>query len=248
MAFKIQDIVSAMNKRGGLTRPSHFVVTITPPKSFSAAGFARDAMFFCDTANLPGMNYSSMEAKPLGYGTAETRPLDNKFNDVTCTFMVDSNGSVFNFFHKWVCLIQNFGKDTTGNQYGSGLAYGEFAYPDEYEGTVDITHYDVTSKEVISYKLIRAFPIQVGDIQVGWEQNDSITRLPVVFAYNNWDAKTIPASTSAADSNQIYNSSRVNYSGFSQAQRNAANQVLRGSMPTGDIIDDLYVDPTQDDR
>ena len=248
MTFKIQDIISAMNNKKGVTRPSHFVVQITPPSSISATGYARDALFFCDTASLPGMNYSGVEVKPLGYGTAETRPTDNKFNDVTCTFMVDSRGSVFSFFHKWVALIQNFGKDTTGVQFGSGLKYGEFAYPKEYEGVVEIFHYDVAQNEVISYKLLQAFPLQIGDIQVGWEQNDTVTRLPIVFAYNNWDAKTLPESTQASDSGVLYNSSRVNYQGYSQVTQNAINQLKQGSRPSLQVLDDLYVDPAQDDR
>ncbi|CAB5221142.1 tail tube protein [uncultured Caudovirales phage] len=199
MAFNITDITSAINARGGLAKPSHFFVTITPPRKLVTASYAREAMFFCDTATLPGMSYSSQNIRSPGYGTTEKRPFSADFNDVTCTFLIDSDGKVMDFFQKWMVLINNWGKDATGVMAGTDLGYGEFAWPEEYEGTIDIHYFDPVGREIMVYKLIHAFPVQLGDVSVGWEQNDSLTKLPVVFAYQTWDTKSIPASSMDAE-------------------------------------------------
>ena len=199
MAFNITDITSAINSRGGLAKPSHFFVTITPPSKLITNTYARGAMFFCDSTSLPGLSYSAQPIKVPGYGVTEKRPFSADFADVPCTFLIDSDGKVISFFQKWMVLINNWGKDTSGVMQGTDLAFGEFAWPEEYEGTVQIHYFDPVGREIIVYTLIRAFPISLGDVGVAWEQNDSITRLPVLFAYKTWDTKSIPASVMDTD-------------------------------------------------
>lgn len=209
MAYNITDITSAINLRGGLTKPSHFFVTITPPAKLVRNSYAREAMFFCDNAILPGLNYQTQAIKTLGYGTTENRPVDTGFPNVDCVFMVDADGKVIDYFHKWMSLIYNFNVDTQGVQQVTGLAYGEFAYPEEYEGTVQIHHLDPVGREVIKITLNKAFPSTLGNISLGWEQNDQYTRLPISFSYNGWDSATIPPTS--MDAEEYYRSITAQY-------------------------------------
>lgn len=204
MAFNITDITSAINLRGGLAKPSHFFIQITPPAQLVSSSYAREAMFFCDSINLPGLNYQSAEVKPFGYGISENRPYDTTFSPVDGTFMVDADGKVIDFFHRWISLIHNFSPDTQGIMQGSKLSYGEWAYPEEYEGIVEIHHFDPVGRRIIRYILNRAFPITIGNISVGWEQNDSYMRLPISFAYSGWISESIPPT--AVDNEEYYRS------------------------------------------
>jgi len=199
MAFNISDMTSAINRRGGLAKPSHFYVMVSKvPKALQGMSYPREAHFFCDTAVLPGFTFSTQPVKPLGYGTSENRPNDTSFNPVEMSFLVDSDGKVLDFFQKWIAMVYNFSVDQNGVMQGSNLAYGEYAYPEEYEGVIEIHFLDPNAgragREIMKYTLTKAFPMTLGNVNVGWEQNDSLTRLPVAFAYNNWDTKAIPAS------------------------------------------------------
>lgn len=195
MAFNITDISSAINKHGGLAKPSMFFVRITPPSALIQSAYSRDAMFFCDAAQLPGINFSATPIKAVGYGTSEQRPMDAGFSPVNTSFIVDANGRGIRFFQQWLALINNWSRESTGIMRGTRLSYGEWNYPSTYEGTVEIHSLDPSKpegKEIVVYQLSRAFPIQVGDVSVAWEMNDSIMRLPVVFAYNTWNTINVP--------------------------------------------------------
>lgn len=236
MAFNITEITSAINKNGGLAKPNMFFVRITPPSSLALSPYRRDAMFFCDAAQLPGINFTAQSIKSVGYGTSEQRPIDAGFSPVNTTFIVDANGKALRFFQQWLALINNWSRETTGVMQGTQLSYGEWNYPSTYEGTVEIHSVNPvpqpdtgnvppgspisvpgnpggrrgsTLPEVISYQLSRAFPIQVGDISVAWEMNDAIMRLPVVFAYNSWNTSNVPSTSSNENLNAPSLSSSV---------------------------------------
>lgn len=214
MAFNITELTSAINKGGGLAKPNMFFVRITPPQGLQSA-YSREAMYFCDAAQLPGINFSAVSVKAVGYGTSEQRPIDAGFSTMNTTFIVDAKGNALRFFQQWLALINNWSRESTGVMRGTGLTYGEWNYPVTYEGTVEILAMNPVNQdkqEIINYQLVRAFPLQVGDINVAWEMNDAIMRLPVVFAYNTWNTSNVPpvssnealnASELATSSNQL---------------------------------------------
>lgn len=202
MAFNITDITSAINMRGGLAKPSQFFVRITPPSQLVYSDYSREAMFFCDAIQLPGLNYSTVPVRMASYDIPELRPNATNFTSVNSSFIVDADGKALGYFQKWLALINNWSVDTQGVMSGTKLAYGEWNYPEEYEGTVEIHHFEPSGNEIIKYELYKAYPVQVGDINVSWEQNDSIMRLPVVFAYKNWNTENIPPSV--MDSEESY--------------------------------------------
>lgn len=198
MAFNITEITSAINANGGIAKPNLFFVVITPPSSLLSSTYPRDAMFFCDAAQLPGLSFASQPIRSVGYGTVEQRPTDTNFSTLNTTFIVDARGRAFRFFQQWAALINNWSREPVGVMRGSDLSYGEWNYPATYEGIVEIHCVNAVNQrnEVITYQLSKAFPIQIGDINVAWEVNDSIMRLPISFAYNTWNTTNVPPSLS----------------------------------------------------
>lgn len=183
-------MLSTINANGGLTRSSKFLVTITAPAI--PLDMAADLQFFCDSAQLPGIAMQTDEVRVSGYGNLEKRPYASIFQDVPCTFFNDSDGRVLKFFHKWVQLVYNFNDSASMDaESAAGVPTNTFSYPKDYFGTVSITHYDEKADAVITYILYEAYPISVGDVQVSWDQADTLMRIPVTFTYKWWAAETL---------------------------------------------------------
>jgi hypothetical protein len=196
MAFNITEITSAINSASGLAKPNMFFVVITPPSSLGLSTYPRQAMFFCDSAQLPGLTFDTSPIKTAGYGGAEMRPTNAAFPAVNATFIVDARGRAIRFFQQWLALLNNWSRERVGVMQGTSLSYGEWNYPETYEGTVEIhaVNPDNNNSEVVVYQLSRAFPVQVGDIAVAWELNDTIMKLPISFAYTSWNTGNVPST------------------------------------------------------
>ena len=54
--------------------------------------------------------------------------------------------------------------------------------------------------------MIDAYPITVGDVQVSWEQSDTLLKLPITFAYTYWNSETLDQGQVDENSNTRANS------------------------------------------
>lgn len=197
MPFNVSEMMATMNANGGFSKASKFLVRITPPASLFS-NINNDFVFFCDSASLPGLSFQSDEIRMAGYGNTEKRPYAPIFQDVSVTFFNDTDGRVLSFLHLWQQSIYNFNDKTNPNATARKLVNNTFAYPggtDGYYGTVEIIHYDDTKREIINYGLNEAFPISVGDIQLDWNMNDQLIKVPVTFSYTYWSASTLDPGT-----------------------------------------------------
>lgn len=203
MVFRITDITSTLNKYSGTLKPSSFYARMTPPRQILSVGYDKDSMYLCDAAQLPGLNYATQGVKMMTYDNVEQRPTTVNFPQLNLTFIVDGKAKVFEFFQKWSALINNWSIDTQGTSSVSNLRYGEWSYPEEYEGVVEVYHHDVAQKQVIKFEMNRAFPVQIGDVNVAWENNDSVMRIPVVFAYKSWKTENVTGSSEDGTSSRF---------------------------------------------
>lgn len=194
-------MLATINAVGGLTKASKFLVRITPPSSLRN-NINEDFTFLCDSAQLPGISWQTDDIKMAGYGNVEKRPYATMFQDVPLTFFNDSDGKVLKFFHLWMQSIYNFNDKTNPNASARGLAPNSFQYPKSntdgsggYYGTVEIMHYDDNSDTIITYELDEAYPIAIGDVQVDWNQENNLLKIPVTFTYTYWSAETLDPGT-----------------------------------------------------
>jgi hypothetical protein len=207
-------MLSAVNSVGGLSKASKFMVTITRSAGSSRddrappiAGGAQNLTFLCDSAYLPGLGYQTDEIRMSGYGNVEKRPYATIFQDVPLTFYSDADGSVFKYFHAWMQSVFAFNDAANPNGTVKGLPLNSFQYPSEYYGVVEIIHMNEikTTKEsdntIVKYQLLEAYPIAIGDIQVDWNMQDQILKIPVTFAYTNWTSTTLDQGV--ADRNSL---------------------------------------------
>jgi len=205
MAFNVYDMLGAINAAGGISKASKFFVEITPPPIFPVD---YNIFFLCENAVLPGVALGTEEIRMPGYGIAEKRPNNIAFQDMPLTFLNDSNGQVLTFFHQWMQSIYNFNKSTNPAATAQGLPMNTFAYPKDYYGTINISHFDDAGEQIIQYTLNEAYPLAIADIQVDWGLVDQLVRVPVTFAYSYWDSETLDPGYVDYRSEAVYNATQ----------------------------------------
>jgi len=201
MAFNVDDMLGNINGVGGLTKASKFLVRITPPRQIPGD---RVFEFLCESATLPGFSLQTEDVRMAGYGNVQKRPYAPIFQDIPLTFFCDSDGKVMRFFHRWQQSIFNWNENTPpAGESSNGLTRNVVGYPKDYYGTVEIIHYDdsgapsgrrsssAQENGIIKYTLNQAYPISVGDVQVAWNMDDTLVRIPVTIAYTYWNAQTL---------------------------------------------------------
>jgi hypothetical protein len=207
MAFSIEEMLGQINKRNGLSKSSKFMAYFREvPSGIGTLEGKRDLSFLCDAVSVPGIAYQSDDIRSSGYGNIEKRPYATIYNDVTLNFFCDNDGVVVDFMHKWLQSVFNFNdKSAAGSTTSKGLGPNTFAYPQDYFGTIEIIQYfdeDEDQQEVFSVQLEEAYPIAMGDIQLDWNNTDTLTKISVTFTYTYW-------SSSSLDDGKIDSASRA---------------------------------------
>jgi hypothetical protein len=216
MAFSINEMLAVISSNGGISKASKFIVRMHPPPAVGDSN--QDLLFFCESAQLPGISFGTDDVKMSGFGNVEKRPHSANFTDMPMSFFSDTDGNILRFFHKWIQSVYNF--NNFDNPYGvsQNLGVNVFAYPKEYRSTIEILHLedksdgytnlagaestgpaskpDVDSQIIVNYTLYDAFPISIGDVSLNWGSSDELIRIPVTFAYTNWTSTTMAPNIS----------------------------------------------------
>lgn len=177
--FSINQVRSITDAHGGLDRAAQFEVHITPPPFLSGSPIANDLRFFCSNAALPGFGLQTTQIFHNGYGVQEKRPTASIFEDAQLTFLPDANGELIDFFRQWVQYINPFMVDQTEDR-------DRFRWPQDYSTILDVRKFKSDGTNTYTYKLHQAYPISIGSVPVDWEMVNTLTRLPVNFAYHSW--------------------------------------------------------------
>ena len=131
MPLNINEFKAAVHKYD-LERPNLFSVDIAIPsflrsyKNFpeiiSKTENGKLLSLYCKNANLPGVNVVTANALRYGIGPTTKIPISGTLNDVSLTFLNDSNSFVYSFFYLWVNAIYPQAQ-LQGSVPGSGGSY-----------------------------------------------------------------------------------------------------------------------------
>ncbi len=179
--FSINDLRSTIDAHGGLDRSAQYEVVITAP-TFINSPIANDLRFFAVNAQLPGFGLQTSQFFHNGYGVQEKRPTSPIFDDAQLTFLLDSKGGAVDFFKQWVTYINPFMIDGAEER-------DKFRWPQDYSTTIDIRKFKADGELTFTYQLQQAYPVSIGAVSLGWEEQNTISRLPVNFAYHSWTHK-----------------------------------------------------------
>lgn len=186
MAFNISEFKSQMDYFGGTAKGSLFEVQIIGPKGVKSRANSRDMIFFCKNASIPGMVFNVAQDEKVGQ-LRKMMPMTWNPEPVQTIFMLDSDHQVMSFFHSWAQQVVNFSTAAGSFAEVDGALPFEVGYKDEYACRIIIRQYSTNylqSGQYYEVVLDNAFPIQIGDVDLAWENSDSFSVLPVSFQYD----------------------------------------------------------------
>jgi hypothetical protein len=191
MAFSIEEFKANATKHG-FVRPSFFLVTFPAPPAWYGKG-TRFLTYLCSGASLPGTQIITSDERVTGYGKTRKIPYDAAHTDLTLTFYADGNGETLSFFESWLRNIVAYGADDANIK---GALRGEVHYPDHYETQMEIYQYNENPGngrvEILKYTINKAFPLNLGDQELSWDQGDQISTLNVTIAFKDyWIEKNV---------------------------------------------------------
>jgi hypothetical protein len=177
MAGNISEFKSSFTK--DLARPNKFQVNIPVPLTLIPyVNNAKNLVYRCENANLPGRMFATTEQK-IGSNPVEKYPYLTTYNDLALTFIVDDDMNQKVFFDAWMNFI-----NPTYNY--------NFRYKGDYATVITINQYDVTNKVSYSINLYDAYPVSLEALDLDWAM-DGYHKLRVTFAYTYWQNNSIQA-------------------------------------------------------
>ena len=210
MSFNVSNFKSQISSVNGVNGSNKFIAVVTTPPALNpvaeqlGAGTNRSTssleqeisentgllQFLCDSANIPGKTLEVLDYKPQGFGKTSKVPYGISFDNLTLTFMIDSRHTVLNLFELWMQNIVNTSSSMRGEMstYRNRTPF-EIAYKSTYATTVELIFFN-ESGEYTKYTFYDAYPVQTGSVQLAWEANDQIAKLPVEFTYSSYSSIT----------------------------------------------------------
>lgn len=164
-AFKAQ-------MQGGGARPNQFRVDLSFPTfiggSSSAAGLA--AQFLCKAASLPASTLEDsavmFRGRPVHFAGERT------FQPWVVTIYNDTDFLIRNAIEAW------------SNGIVSLTSTNGILRSADYQVDLSVNQLDRNDNVIKTYRLFDAWPVEIGAIQLDFEQNNQIETFDVTFMYN----------------------------------------------------------------
>lgn len=163
----------------GGARPGLYSVEMTFPTGVTnGLRAAQKLQFMCKSAGLPGTNIGSIE---VGYMARKIPiPGDREpFGDISLTIINDTDWIVREAFEKWHNLV---------NTHETNLGIANIMTL-----TTDFNMRQLNRDGTIlkTYKLVSAFPTQVGDIGLSYDTTSQVEEFTVSIKYAYWQTENI---------------------------------------------------------
>lgn len=190
MTFNINSFNSSL-QRHGLARDNIFKVEIGIPGQLQSeiakvapVASRGNIEFFCNSVTLPAFDIETDELQPQSIGPNVRRPRTMNFPILPCVFNVDEEMGMVKFFHRWTQHIINY--DKSKGMFGNidGQLPFEMNYKNEYAATVKVHVFRANGAKAYTYEFGGAYPVNVGEIQTSWANNDQTMTLSVGFTYD----------------------------------------------------------------
>ena len=193
--FNVGSFIGAIEQTNGLSRANRYLVTIDRPKGAWAQGTdtaVQQLVFFCDNINIPGAQITPVDHRRNAIGPFDRRASNIIPAEITASFMLDALGRNHAFFQKWVSSIVYMGSNAAAVESqvdaSTGAAFGELAYRKDYVTTLKIETFDMAANKINTLTAYEVWPSVLGDVTLGWAQNDEVPRLTVNFNLRHWVA------------------------------------------------------------
>jgi len=176
MTASVHDFLA--NFSGGGLRPNRYEVVLTFPGPVSSAvggNVAQKISFTCKAATIPATNMGVIDVPFMGRQVKVAG--DKIWDDWTISVLLDNDLLGRRVFEVWHDMILAFDRN---------VATPEFVNPSNYYASAIVTLLDRADQPLQSYQVDGMFPTQVGEVQLGYDQNDQIAEQSCTFAINGW--------------------------------------------------------------
>ena len=195
----IQEFVSHI-KSAGLARNNRFAVLFTPPAKIQPAGLNK-ILLFCDSVQLPGANYSTVQNRI--FGEFREMPYEKLYDQISLTFYCDSDMKVKALFDDWQNIISN----PVTRTYG---------YYNDYITDMFIEVQDINDNTRYAVRLQECYPKTISSIQMDMNSKD-VMKVTIGFQYKYWLASPVaPLADGEKLPTTWYDKMMKNFSGFQE--------------------------------
>jgi len=157
---------------GGGARPNHYLVRFNFPVGIEE-GSGDKKSYLCKAASLPESTIGIVNVPFMGRSVKVAG--DKEFADWTVTMLTDTDFDGRRSFEKWMSLLN-------GHLTNISLVNNPLLYYANL--SVDILSRD--SSVIYTVNMVGCFPTNVGEVSLGYDNNDSIAEYTVTFAVNYW--------------------------------------------------------------
>lgn len=192
-ATSISDFIATV-KGSGLARSNRFGVTVTVPPMLGSSNIVPLLYLFCESAQLPGMNMSTTQART--FGEYREMPYEKLYDTVNLTFLNDTEMRVKTFWESWIGNIQD-------------PVTREFKYYNDYTSNIDIYVYDVNNNTTYQVTLYEAYPKTLASSELN-QGSREVMKTTVTLQYRYYRSSAVSggvgtlASQLAVDGNRDF--------------------------------------------
>lgn len=136
----------------------------------------RDISLLCETASLPGRTINTADYQT----NMKVRKMPQGYlnDDVSFTFLLTGDMYIKNTFTQWQNSIVNTENKTA-------------KYKDDFTSTVIIQQLNDNNDPAYTCRLLKAYPVSISQIDLGNTNENTISRVTVTFAYDDWDEQNL---------------------------------------------------------
>lgn len=172
MAFNISEFAAGGLPFGG-ARPSLFKAIIQTPAGVPNIG--QRFSLTCKAAQLPASTLSSI---PIRYFGRETKFAGTRtFQPWQVAILNDEDFEIRQALETWSNLI---------NRHEANLRDSALLTNASYRTTATVTQYGKTGNALRTYEFVNLFPLDVGAIELTWDNGEQIEEFGCVFDYDYW--------------------------------------------------------------
>lgn len=200
-------ISSFMANFDGGSRPNLFTFSLSVP----GAGINfNNIHFFCRSTQLPTSTIG--EVVVPYFGRQAKFPGDRTFEDFTVTVLNNQSMDLRKKFENWNQLFNSYSGNST-----------RYANPRKIFGTAVVAQLDRKYQPIRWYQFYDMFPRDVSSVDVGFDQNDTVSEFTVTFGYSYFEVGGQASAAQAEGPQTGINPQTIQEVGMANADGSGAN-------------------------
>lgn len=191
MANKVAELRAAL---GAAARPNKYRINFSVPAAVPTSSNLNAADTLCKSSAFPSMTIGQIEV--FNQGRKLIIPGDTSYtNSWNLTFYMTEDHALRKDMIAWMRYTDHFQSNTHSGS------------PGDLMGEMSVQQLDSAGNPTVTYTFHNVFVMEVGEVSVGDDQQDTAMEFDVTFSFTDWVVGTentnIPSSGNPATANVI---------------------------------------------